>query len=194
MGVGSYDGDDVNVKGDDGSDDGVKITVTTDGAKKRLDVDAKITGNVTLPAASWNKKLRYDDMNASTGGVARGTSLSGGTWTQVYSYSGTGFLAGALMNIETWGADWEFKLIVDGDAVFTLNAGDLSNDAIYDVDDVTDANQVPLGISKGSHDRFIFHAPINLPIQFDSSVVFQARKIGGAKKFQAGLVVLSKLT
>jgi hypothetical protein len=48
MGVGPYDGDDVNVKGDDGSDDGVRITVTADGAKKRLDVDAKMSGTATV--------------------------------------------------------------------------------------------------------------------------------------------------
>jgi hypothetical protein len=48
MGVSSYDGDDVNVKGDDGSDDGVKITVTADGAKKRLDVEAKLNGTSTV--------------------------------------------------------------------------------------------------------------------------------------------------
>lgn len=38
MGVGPYDGDDVRVKGDDGSDDGVKITSSTISSKKCLDV------------------------------------------------------------------------------------------------------------------------------------------------------------
>lgn len=48
MGVSAHDGDDVNVKGDDGSDDGVKVTITTDGAKKRLDVEAKLNGISTV--------------------------------------------------------------------------------------------------------------------------------------------------
>lgn len=45
MTVGANDGDDVNVKGDDGSARGGKITATTDGSKKRLDSSSKILGH-----------------------------------------------------------------------------------------------------------------------------------------------------
>jgi hypothetical protein len=48
MTVGAYDGNDTYVLGDDGSEDGVKITSTTDGAKKRLDVEAKLNGTATV--------------------------------------------------------------------------------------------------------------------------------------------------
>lgn len=40
---GFYDGDDVNVKGDDGSEGGARITATTAGSKKLLDVAAEVT-------------------------------------------------------------------------------------------------------------------------------------------------------
>lgn len=53
MTVSGYDGDDVNVKGDDGSADGAKITVTTDGAKKRLDVSASFSSTPTVEEASF---------------------------------------------------------------------------------------------------------------------------------------------
>lgn len=42
-GFGSYDGDDTVVKGDDGTTTGVKITATTDGSKKRLDVSTSMS-------------------------------------------------------------------------------------------------------------------------------------------------------
>lgn len=35
-----YDGDDTYIKGDDGSEDGAKITSVLEGTKKRLDVSA----------------------------------------------------------------------------------------------------------------------------------------------------------
>jgi hypothetical protein len=48
MPYGVDEGDDINVKGDDGSSEGVRITATTDGSKKRLDTSTTI-GEVTLP-------------------------------------------------------------------------------------------------------------------------------------------------
>ena len=190
--AGSYDGDDVRIKGDDGSDDGVKITATTDGAKKRLDVSAQFS-SLTTTVPSWSKKLRYDDMNVSTGGVARGTNISGASFTTLYSYSGTGFLAGAIINVDTF-TDWTFQLEVDNEIIFTLTSGDLTNDSIYDVDDVSDFNKAFLGISKGAHDTFSWHPPLGAPMYYGASVVFKLKKAGGAKKFQAGLVILSKET
>lgn len=43
-GIGSYDGDDTFVKGDDGSDDGLVISGVDDNGTKRLAVDANISG------------------------------------------------------------------------------------------------------------------------------------------------------
>jgi len=72
---------------------------------------------------------------------------------------------------------------------------DITGDTVYDFDDFTDVNQAYLGISKGSHDRFLFHSPMNSPIYYSSSVQVQIRRpTAGAKKFQAGLMILSKET
>jgi len=172
----------------EGGSDGTTVGNTGD----RLKVDATFSSSTTT-VPSWSKKLRYDDMNVSTGGIARDTSLSGGTWTTVYLYNGSGYLAGILMNVESW-KDWEFRLIVDTETIFTLKADDIQNDKIYDLDDIDDVNQAFLGVSKGSHDRFLWHPPFSSSLYYASNVTVQARKIGGAKKFQAGLVVLSKET
>jgi hypothetical protein len=192
MGSSFVDGDDFLVKGDDGTRDGVKITATTDGAKKRLDVSANFS-SVTTTVPSWSKKLRYDDMNASTGGIARGTNISGAAFVTIYSYSGSGFLAGVIINVETFN-DWTFQLEVDGETIFTFTSSDLTTDSLYDVDDISDFNKAFLGVSKGAHDTFVWHPPLNAPMYYATSVTVKLKKSGGAKKFQAGLAILSKET
>jgi hypothetical protein len=152
------------------------------------------SGSPTTSTMSWGKKLRYDDMNASTGGIARGSTITvAAGYTNIYSYSGSGYLAGLIVNIETF-SGWTFRLQIDGDTIFELVDTDLTTDTIYDVDDVTDSNQSNLGISKSSHDRFVWHAPMNLPIYYSSSIVVSIKRTGSSKKFQAGLVVLSRET
>lgn len=150
---------------------------------------------VTVLATNWNKNLRYIDMNASNGGVARGTGITT-TWTNIYSYSGSGYIAGWMVNTESF-TDWKIRFIVDGEEIFDSNGllfGDITNDAIYDLDDVTDVNQAFLGVSKGSHDRLVFSAPLNRPILYKTSVEIKLARVSGSKKFQAGLIILSKET
>jgi hypothetical protein len=156
----------------------------------RLKVDAAFT-SATTTVPSWSKKLRYEEMTT----LSRGTSIATSTtWTTIYSYTGSGFLAGFLVNVETF-SGWEFRFLVDGDTIFSLADTDITGDAIFDLDDITDVNQSSLGLSKSSHDRLVFHAPLSSPIYFGTSVTVQIRRpTAGAKKFQAGLVVLSKET
>jgi len=160
----------------------------------RLKVDMTLSSQ-TSTVPSWSKNLRYVDMNASTGGVARSTSIATSTnWTTVYSYSGSGFLAGFLVNVETF-TGWEFRLLIDGSQIFSISDTDFSGDSIYDFDDITDVNQAILGLSKGSHDRFLFHPPMNSPIFYSTSIKVEIRRpTAVAKKFQAGLMMLSKET
>jgi hypothetical protein len=145
---------------------------------------------------SWGSKLRYIDMNASNGGVARASAITT-TWTDIFSYSGSGYVAGFIVNVETFTL-WKFRLIIDGEEIFDSNgitSDDITTDTLYDLDDVTDVNQAAIGISKGSHDRFVFSAPLGQVIKYTSSVTIKlARVSGGSKKFQAGLIILSKET
>jgi hypothetical protein len=177
----------------------VKINGATNGTPignvgDRLKVDMMLNSQ-TSTVPSWSRKLRYADMNASNGGIARGTDVPiTANWTTIYSYSGSGFIAGFLVNVETF-TIWEFQLVVDGDTIFTIISSDLSGDSLYDLDDISDLNQAFLGISKGSHDRLIFHPPMNSPIYYASSVQVKIRRQSGTqKKFQAGLMILSKET
>jgi hypothetical protein len=173
------------------------LTGGTDGTEignlgDRLKVDV-LSNTTTTNTPSWSKKLRYEDMGISTGGVARGTNISTSTsWTTIYSYAGSGYLAGCVINVETF-SGWEFRLQVDGDTIFQLSDSDTTDDQVYDLDDVSDVNQAFIGLSKGSHDRLIFHPPLSIPIYYASSVVISIRRpSAGAKKFRAGLAILSK--
>lgn len=181
----SIDGNDTAIKG--GTDNSIIGNVGDS-----LKVVATFS-SATTTVPSWSKKLRYEDMNATTGGIARNTSLSGGTWTQLYYYTGSGFLAGIVINMETFSTGWELRLTVDGEVIYTLLDTDISSDKLYDLDDINDFNQSWLGVSKGSHDRFIWHPPLT-PLYYGSSIKFEIRKNGGAKKWQAGLIILSKET
>jgi len=160
----------------------------------RLKVQAALASN-TATVPSWSNTLRYDDMQTATGGVARETLIATGAgWTQVYLYGGSGFLAGLILNLEDF-TGWEFRLLVDGYIIFSFKDSDIKNDKLYDVDDVTDANQASLGLSKSSHDRFVWHPPLSSPLYYSSSVSVQVRRpVENAKKFQSGLVILSKET
>lgn len=158
----------------------------------RLKVDSTFS-IATTSIPSWSKKLRYIDMNVTSGGIARDTAISGGIWTQVFLYNGSGYIAGLLANVESF-SDWEFRLTVDGEIIFHITALDITGDKRYDVDDNNDFNQTYLGISKGSHDRFVWHSPLNSPLYYASSVKFEVLKVGSAKKWQAGLIILSKET
>lgn len=173
-----------------GGTDGTRIGNVGDGLKV---VSQPSSATTTVP--SWSSSLRYDDMNAGSGGVARGSSIpNSASWTTLYSYSGSGYVAGAIINVETFATGWEFRLVIDGQQIFSLLDTDMAGDAIYDVDDVSDVNQAFLGLSKGSHDRFVWHSPMNAPVYYSASVSVQIRRQAGAKKFQAGLIVLSKET
>lgn len=146
---------------------------------------------------SWDYHFRYLDMNAGNGGVARGTSITNAAWVDVFSYTGSGYLASFLLNIETF-AGWRVRVVVDGTEVLLGSNGiltdDVSSDSVYDLDDTTDQNGSNLGISKGSHDRLIFTPALRVPIKFNSSISIKLKRddLLGSKKFQAGLVAISE--
>lgn len=143
----------------------------------------------------WSNKLRYVDMNATNGGVARGTAITT-SWTDVFSYTGSGALSGFILNIETF-TTWKIRLVIDStEEIFGSDgiiSDEIQGDLIYDLDDVTDVTQSFIGLSKGSHDRIVFTCPNIIPIKFSTKIEIKlARVSGGTKKFQAGLIILQK--
>jgi hypothetical protein len=158
-----------------------------------LKVDASFSAN--SGTFSWSPKLRYDDMNVSTGGIARGASIPTSiNWTTVYSYNGSGYLIGLILNVDSFGG-WEFSLLVDGESIFSFVSEDVTSDSVYDLDDVSNTNNAAIGVIKGAHDVFTWHGPLSTPVYYGSSVIVRVRRpTAGAKKFQAGLTILTKET
>jgi hypothetical protein len=64
MGGNFYDGDDVNVKGDDGSEDGVKITSTTVSTKKCLDTNVAQSALPTGAATAANQSTEISSLSS----------------------------------------------------------------------------------------------------------------------------------
>lgn len=166
----------------------------------RMKVDAEVTiipSSGTIPTVG--SKLRYDDMNASTGGIARGTTINTGVWTKIYEYLGSGIVTSCLINHEDK-KNWRIRLQVDGEEIFGANGiltSDLVSDTAYNLDDTgspLSPNEGNFGLSLEEHDRFVWVCPTGFPVRYSTSVRWYLYRVGGAKKFNAGLIILTKET
>ncbi len=153
------------------------------------DVNATVVGGSPGPAI-FSKKLRYEDMNVSNGGVARDTAV-GVTFEDMFSYSGSGILLGFMIHCQTL-QDWTFKLTVDGDDIFGSNdliMADFINTGIYGFGDLDPPWN---GMSRSSN-IFQYMSATNVGIAYATNITIQAKNPGG-KQFKAGWVCLTKET
>jgi len=208
-----------NVKVNDGSFD-LSISDGTDHLKGFFPKDIKIRGNsdstlignvsdslkVTMVSGngSFNgiqtisKKLRYVDMNAGNGGVARGTVLTTAE-TNVFLYNGTGIVFWFLLNVKSAKDDWLFKFYVDNETIFDttgLLSNDLKDNGVYDLDHNHDEEAALLGLRFGKREKLIWMGPGGYGIAYNSSVRITVARISGKpnKAFTGGLVALTKET
>ena len=158
----------------------------------RLKVDAAISfaGGSSFP--HFNSPFQYDDMNASNGGVARDTQI-GTTFTNIYSYTGSGYLLGFSVTNEDK-KEWYIQLNIDGTDLFIGSTGlytkDLDDHNKYGFDFDDDDNIFPvLGFSL-KHDTVFFHP--QHPIRFATSITIKQHHTSSNKKFRAGLVQIIK--
>ena len=197
--MGHNDRDDVKVKGEHPSnEDGIVIDAVIDGeGTKRLAVNANLKAPVESSIDYWGSNMCYEDMNVSTGGIARRTTV-GSTWTRVYRYLGSGQLIGFLVTLDD--ADsWAIRLVVDGNEIFCGANGilteDLAETNLYGFQFSTSANASRLhflGLDLG--DKTIrWEGPMDYPMKYSSSVeIYIKRDSSLSKKFLAGLVNLIK--
>ena len=139
---------------------------------------------------SWSTNVRYEDMNASTGGVARGTSI-GSTYTSVYSRTGEGLLIGFVLTLENTFDEWQVRLTVDGtEIIFEVNTKDLIDNNTYGYDAGGGDDELTTFLGFNVHDKtFRWQGPLNIPVSYSSSVKVEVRYIkGGSKAFRGGLV------
>lgn len=138
--------------------------------------------------AVFSKKLRYEDMNASRGGIARSTAV-GTTFTNLYSYTGSGIFGGFRVNVQTL-SDWFFRIVIDStddilEGTAGLSMADFTDNAIYGFGDL---DPVWGGLQR-SGNIFVLQPPTF--IKFDSKVEIKA-KTAGSKNFLAGIAMIQK--
>lgn len=177
-----------------------EITRSIDGTRKRLDVDANISG-INSPINLPGSKCYYDDMNVANGGVARNTLVTNSSWTKVYEYSGgSGFLFFMNLTLEDH-EKWQVRLVVDGHEVFGANGistADLNDTQIYNLNFNDNDKFAQLfanvNIGIGKNDTFFWSGPVNYPVHYDSSVKIYVKRLAGegSKRFRAGLITLQK--
>ena len=97
----------VNIWNDDKSK---AVTVTTDGAKERLDVDANVTGGVTIQA--FTPLVDFSVAN---------TALNTSTDTSLFSDAGPNAGKIDFINIDGSNSNYEVVLKVDGVEIFRLS-------------------------------------------------------------------------
>jgi len=185
MPIGAYDGDDIVVKGAiDKDTPGTSnvITYTEDGDRRRLNVDAKIIGNIPVTSAvmcySSKKTFDLDDTDVALTG----------TLTDQYSYSGTGKLIGFMMGFDK--KDSEVQLLVDSDEVFKIEAGYL--DKFNPVSGGMNAPDM-LGIYFEPNNKTIIYYP-RYPICFETDVKIRARTTSGNVTRIQYIVSIEKIT
>lgn len=156
----------------------------------KLKVEASLSTSVsTIPGIS---KLAYDDMNATNGGVARGTAIST-SYTTIYNKSGSGYIFGFTVSFEgnIIGAD-EFilKFIVDSLTVAEISTADIGTNAIYAAGSELDALIWGFQVA---NNNVTFKTPGGGGLRYNSTVQVQIKKASGSnKQFRAGLMVLTK--
>jgi hypothetical protein len=136
-------------------------------------------------------------MNPSNGGIARDTNV-GSSWTNVYSKSGiSGLLAGFLVTLEDADDDWEVRLIVDGNEIFTASGiivEDLHDSDKYNYrcdggEDSSDCWNFHLGLAYQGDDTVRWKPPNSTWMRYESSIEVKVRKLGDKDRFEAGLLV-----
>lgn len=159
----------------------------------RLKVDIISSGS---PSA-FSKKLRFRDMNATTGGVARGTVVTALAWTTLFSRSGSGLFTGLTVNGSTMTSNWLFRFLVDGEEIFPstgMPTSDMNSLNIYNLGTTT-TNTTTQGLNIAvNSSSFFFTSPAYAPIIYGASLSILARTATGTKTFNAGLIVLTEET
>lgn len=156
-------------------------------------------GGKIIPTLGTN--LFYDDMNATNGGISRGTSINN-TWNKVYEQTGGngGVLLGFLVTLEkieesNANKSWSIRLVVDGIEIFSTNGlliSDFENSNIYGFDrDPAKDVQKGFGLIIRNN-TFRFEAPSNLPVTYTTDIQIYIKKASDNKKFRAGLAILTK--
>lgn len=148
----------------------------------------KVTSNL------WTKKLQWVDLNATSGGVARDTQI-GTTFTDIFSYTGSGYFVGFNLCLEDK-ANWYIRIVVDGSDVLMGSTGiytaDMVSKIIYGWEPGDTADTMNLGLDV-KDETIKLQVPLHA-IRYDTSIAIKVKHSTTLKKFRAGIALLEKST
>lgn len=143
---------------------------------------------VTPPETEW------EDMNGTTGGIARGTSLGPADGkTRIYSYTGSGVLYGWLTTVSNLSSDWRVYMEIDGNDNFGTS-GLLMDDfkGVNAYNYSPSVQEFHMGLATAG-DTLRFKGVLEFPIRFLTSFeIFVERISNPSKTWDAGLVCIKK--
>ena len=141
-----------------GTGEGTAVTGTTVGPKHRLDVDASITGEVTISSSV----PRWDWSSTSTG-------LTNGADTTVLSITGTGFID--FIQVVCSKSTFESIITIDGSEELRIHQDDLSDIGLLS------SNSTGIPIYAASAQK-IFSVHPNQPFHFSTSFLLEINATG----------------
>jgi len=163
-----------------GGTDATAIGNTSD----RLKVDASISSVTAAVSAAYSSKTRVVTLSNNI------SISSGGGYTTVYTYSGSGFLIG--FNLEFNNTDIVVRLRIDGEVVFDGTSIGTYNGYLVTAND-TGRRQGGSGIVTSSS---TLDWSLKQPIRYGTSVTIDASTGGGlfTRTFNQGIIYLTKET
>ena len=143
---------------------------------------------------SITNDLENIDMNATSGGIARGTSITvAAGMTTIFSYNGSGQFVGFQVNLQGITTNWRIVLEVDSKTPIDMLTSDINGSTVYDFNSLAPNPRPRLGIDLiGS--IFIFEVPQKSMMTFSTNVTVKVERLANpAKQFNAGLISLVKV-
>lgn len=163
-----------------GSTDSTKIGNVGDALK----VSAAFTGSSIATAAAFTSKTRVVVLTTTV-------PLASGSYTTVYSYSGSGLLYG--FNAEFNNSGIIIRLQIDGETIFEAVTIGILNSLLATANDAA-RRQAGTGIVTSGN---TLDWSLKQPIKYNSSIIISADAGGGGlftRSFNQGIVYLSKET
>ena len=175
---------------------GLKAKVATDLlGVNRLFVSTELTSVAAGAQPTIPPNTQWIDMNDTTGGVARGTSIPQGTKQKLYSYTGSGLIFGWSVTLASLSSGWAVHMEIDGNSNFGPNG--LLTDELKSVSLYNFNSSIPdfhMAITTDG-DTFRFKGGLSTPQRYDSKIeIFAERVSNPAKDFDAGLIMIYKAT
>jgi hypothetical protein len=144
------------------------------------DVDVDVNIDAVSTGGLLSKKFRYDSLTGNQ-------SIANGSYTTVYTYSGTGAVYGVFLENNT--DDLEIEFIIDGDKV-------IDGIGLVDIPVCGSGNSghgpLPSFIGRVSTKELVIQPPSG--IKYSTSVTIKLKASAGGKKLVSGYVSLTKET